>query len=456
MKVGRSIKKLVRLKKVSDNYENYSYHERYLDAFASIFAICDPVSAVLFYNKKFYISYNKSLSPQKQSIAQDILNCLNDVLSNKKLHNELLTLYLHHNTDYINNLKKYIKKLDDNLGQLFLSQDSDLPIELLAKIIFENNTEITNFSDNIRRFHREWVSPYIDYGDIESIKTWLLDIFANKTNRIDTAKQDLKQLLQNHNASADCYMKLIKHLIEVKDICNHDEFVKLTSTLIRPLQDVEKLIHYLKMHPSNLEEIEVEFLENPKLGQVIDIEKLDKYLANEELRLTIEISPNTTIDDILDSLQKNNDNFQQPKIKQLIKDLYLHAEMNLAKHFPHLENIYIGVSRLCCGGCDDVLENIYHYKHRGTHGTLDAAWTMVLMQFADIAIELENKAKYFRQDGVTTQLSLQDRELSDDEAWSVEKDLFVDVNFDFKNYKQIFGIYDECNALGNYEYKEAE
>jgi len=64
-----------------------------------------------------------------------------------------------------------------------------------------------------------------------------------------------------------------------------------------------------------------------------------------------------------------------------------------------------------------MLENFYLYKHRGTHGTLDPKWGIILKQFTNIAEKLESKAKYLNQNSLGDQLAAQHRELSDDEAW---------------------------------------
>jgi len=105
------------------------------------------------------------------------------------------------------------------------------------------------------------------------------------------------------------------------------------SILIRPLQDIEKACHYLK----TLDDVQFEIIENPRK---------------------------------------------------------VHAEVNIAKEFPCIGKVYIGVSKLCCGACDETLD-LYGYLHRGTHGVcFPEDWVAPAKQFDDtIEILLLSKQK---------------------------------------------------------------
>ena len=103
-------------------------------------------------------------------------------------------------------------------------------------------------------------------------------------------------------------MKSEKKYINLISLINSTPDNDLKAMMIRPLQDIEKLCWHFKNHgPSN---IEFEILENPRK---------------------------------------------------------LHPEVNIAIEYPRMGDIYIGISQLCCGACDIIL-NEFSYRHRGCHG----------------------------------------------------------------------------------------
>lgn len=362
------MKNSLRIKKVSDNYEDYTYHERYLDALASMFAVQKPSTAVLFYEQKFYLSYNAGAPPKTQKIVNDIATTLNQCIRNEVNIDGLVSLYLQHNADFNDNIKKYTKQLTSNLDKLFTTGYSDNDLKSLENLITSNTPAELNLSD-IESIHNE----------------------VRKRNETITQKRtELTTAINNLKASTshvDLYKTLLQLIADIKDICNPGEFLQLAATLIRPLQDVEKLVHYFRQ---NKQEISFDILDNPKISKIT-----------------------------------------------------LHAEMNIAQHFPHLEGVYIGVSRLCCGGCDYMLENFYHYKHRGTHGTLDPKWGILLKQFVNITRQLEDKAKFLDQNSLNDQLAAQHRKLSDDEDWNAEINIFKSIDFEFMHFKKEFGMYEQ-------------
>jgi len=167
-----------------------------------------------------------------------------------------------------------------------------------------------------------------------------------------------------------------------------DNYVKLSAFLLRPLQDVEKLSRYLKHNKISVD------LENP--------------------------------------MYNSNDEYEYMHAKRILDNpTSSRAEVNLAKEFSRTPELYIDVSKLCCGTCDHVL-NLFRHKHRGTHGTCDG-WKAPLIQFSTTFNDLKAKSNN-NKDNLNDQLSQQHRQLSDNDLPS----LFQTNNscFEFQRYKE--------------------
>jgi len=89
------------IKDVCDHWKNYTYHHRYLDALASIFAVQNPCAAITYFpiTQKFYLSYNAEATKdthKKIGIIQQTLNAF-DRMDQVE---QLLFLYIAYNTDF--------------------------------------------------------------------------------------------------------------------------------------------------------------------------------------------------------------------------------------------------------------------------------------------------------------------------------------------------------------------
>ena len=93
------------VKSVRDHWQDHSYHHRYLDAMASIFAVQNPCASIAYFTKtqKFYLSYNANPAPITLSKIAIIQGCLN-APNNINQQEFLLFLYLAYNTDFSDTL----------------------------------------------------------------------------------------------------------------------------------------------------------------------------------------------------------------------------------------------------------------------------------------------------------------------------------------------------------------
>jgi len=126
--------------------------------------------------------------------------------------------------------------------------------------------------------------------------------YVDKVESLTNLKQQLDRLKNAEKTSGEQSIGAANCAKE------YNTCVEFNSMLVRPMQDITKILHYFK-----------------------DISKFE-----------------------CDTIDENNEN--------------IHAELNLAFNFPLLDKhtYYIGVSKLCCVPCDHML-NKFGYLHRGTH-----------------------------------------------------------------------------------------
>ena len=94
-----------------DNWKNFGYSYRYLDALASLLHVQTDVTAVLEENNIIYLSYNGNLATQSKkcvSLVQGLLNNLSDYSSD-----HILGIYLTLNVDFISLVKKSRNHVDE-------------------------------------------------------------------------------------------------------------------------------------------------------------------------------------------------------------------------------------------------------------------------------------------------------------------------------------------------------
>ena len=189
---------------LEDNYNQFSYSYRYLDAMASLIHIQTDVDAVVEHDNKIYVSYNSTVKKleynhqgKKYSLsAEKYKNFMLDLLQNLEQYPKdyLLGIYLSFNVDFLSLVKKSKNHVDDNC------------VELIKNFLSEH--------DNFYFVNREESIPKI----------------------------------------VDCYKSILEYLSIFDD--------KHLSTFIRPIQDSYKLYEYLTDSDRNKDITDLVILEN--------------------------------------------------------------------------------------------------------------------------------------------------------------------------------------------------
>jgi len=125
-----------------DNWNNFDYSFRYLDALASLLHVQTDVDATIEYENKIYLSYNSTLTTQNQKCVNFIQNILTNLNSYSNDH--ILGLYLIFNMDFIELAKKTRNHVDESgvdLLENFVTLHSKTKIPLISNIKKINNPE---------------------------------------------------------------------------------------------------------------------------------------------------------------------------------------------------------------------------------------------------------------------------------------------------------------------------
>lgn len=178
----------------SDNYSDFGYDSRYLDALASIFHIQSPVTATLEYKNKVYLSYSNdhSIVP----FVKPTVNFIKQVIKNTySTPDHFLAIYLIYNVDFSSLIK-------------------------LAQRHFKNKKEKKECVESLDQLEKN----------------------------INTATNDLDKALKKGNeynvfdACNEEIVRLYKHIL----IYHQDDIAEYLERFIRPMQDSYKLHSYLE------------------------------------------------------------------------------------------------------------------------------------------------------------------------------------------------------------------
>lgn len=289
--------------KKKDNWEGIKYENtRYLDALASIFHIATPCSAVVLYNGSYKISYNNDILSQSDQY-QVIFNTKIDTAKsfiNDSDAKSLLSFYLVENPDFLQFIKDELRSIKNNFKN----------IENI-----ENNINLINaFKCKISEFNTS-----LEREVLNEAKLYAKTINNKKNPDLEKATQSKNKILQQNKEFfndvniIDDYYEVIKIMQSLHYLTDQEKKLDIFSKLLRPLQDVYKIVSSQIVIPV------VEILEN-------------KY--------------------------------------------ELHAECNIAKKLDSLldEEIYIGISKLCCANCFQYLNTLKNIIFRGTHGVITEEW----------------------------------------------------------------------------------
>ena len=139
----------------SDNWKDFTYDQRFLDAFAAAFHVQGDCSAVLKYDSKFYLSYNSNMTNQNSKRVDLISKAFSED------DNEcLLGLYLVFNVDF----KALVKKSRNHVGDFkeklenFLSEAQKTG-DLIDKNINKINSKEIILNDLVSKV-------VLSYGDM--------------------------------------------------------------------------------------------------------------------------------------------------------------------------------------------------------------------------------------------------------------------------------------------------
>lgn len=407
-----------------DNWHDFTYDQRYLDALAAIFHVQGKCAAIVPYNDKFYLSYNEtSYTIDKKGIKKEgsafkIKKLIEENLNLQDIES-LLFLYLSYNKNFTLTIS------EENLEQLYnVPEGLQNQLKHIYDMIIENTQKLiddTTVQPLINNLLQQKVKIEEDIFKAKSEFNTLKEEILEQSNVLKHAIQGIQSknsgkerqvfdpnklkyldiedtsLTEGKKYPAYKYREIISSYFQLKELIpklknfsetESDGFLNLVKNFIRPLQDIEKLVHYVSEHYIT---VAVEIIDNPNSA---------------------------------------------------------HAETNLAAAFPKLgEDTYIGIAKLCCGACDSVLDAVFHYQHRGTHGLVDK-WNAPLIQFQSVLDELKQKSKKFDQKILRDNYTTQDRDLSDDESFYPEDFIFNNTQFAFQQYKnecKLYGVDSESN-----------
>lgn len=431
------------IKKAYDHWENYSYHQRYLDAMASIFAVEGPAAAITYLPKvqKFYLSYNTTPTKNTLRKKEIIENYLNKPSDPHQIKN-LLFLYIAYNLDFKKSLPKncklfneitnciYAIPLGSSYNSLVMENEENISFKMknleikknqLEEVQVKINQVLNKLNDIIKELNKdrrtvidmEYLEMKIkkrerieeinkvrrasdtyskmkgeEIEEINKFRCVLVDMeyLEIKGKETEIISNNEHKLISFYYNTLGTYNKLLELLSDrcIENADKSEEFYKLAKILIRPLQDVEKLSYYLKYRMSQ------EGLSNIK----------------------VEIVPNVEL--------------ETDKVK--------HAEANLGKEFIGQDDLYIGVSKLCCGLCDNLLSSKYRFDYRGTHGTCSSDWGAPIHSCIGFRDKVYARSAGINQAGRGQQLSEQHRILSSDDLKSLTLDLESDHSFSFEKH----------------------
>jgi hypothetical protein len=176
-----------------DNWKNFDYGFRYLDALASLLHVQTDVDATIEYEDNVYLSYNSTLTNQNKKYV----NFIQNVLTNLKdyVPDHILGIYLTFNMDFIELVKKTRNHIDGDGRKL---------IETFVKSyketngVLEKNLKHAQKVENLDKFTHDIVLKY---------KSILLYLSENKFNyHLNTFLRPLQDSYKLYDFLVKSYM----------------------------------------------------------------------------------------------------------------------------------------------------------------------------------------------------------------------------------------------------------
>jgi len=205
-----------------DNWKDFNYHDRYLDAFASLFHVQSPVAVATKLESVIYLSYNSQVNkPNKASVL-----LIEKLVKNAGSYEDFLLVYLLFNVDFIDLVRKTKKHINEHEP---------------ARKLLEYFVNIYKCKEKIDK----------EIKKIENIET-LKQCIDNKIKKIkeieniEVLKQYTYNLVESYYAIIDTFS-------------SNTNLKQYLDTFLRPLQDTNKLYKYLN---DNLAKVEINLLDN--------------------------------------------------------------------------------------------------------------------------------------------------------------------------------------------------
>ena len=349
-----------------DNWRDFGYSTRILDAFASLFHLKAPVTAVYKFQGKLFLSYN---TQAEERIKSQVKLC--NIFLKEGSVNDLLNFYLLMNTDFIDLIvnqckcewqKLYNKECKTGLNFKQFKEQYIKENKLLPESLFKLENFIASYKKVSSLSEKPFVELIIQKNNQIKEANKISNIQAKedflKKSELSFIKEEEKLLISVAKDYKNFY--IINDYIDLVLNLGIDK-TEFKELLIHPLQDCHKIFYLMK----------------------------NGY----------------TVDDVVILDNKAG----------------VHADINVVDNFPLIEKFdYLGVSRLACGYCHEYLDK-KGVPHRGSHGIIDPNWKMNLSspQEEPFKIIVQSKSKKLEKEHEP----IQHRRLSYD---FFEKDIQLD------------------------------
>lgn len=177
-----------------DNWSQFSYKFRYLDALASLLHVQTDVDATIEYQDQVYLSYNKDLTNQNKKYVSFIQDTILSNLNNYS-KDHVLGIYLTFNMDFIKLVKKTRNHVDEEC------------LDLLVKFIESYNKTNGFIEKNFKKIKSpEELSSSIDniVDNYKNILGYLLE--KNQDYHLNTFLRPLQDSYKLHEFLTQEYM----------------------------------------------------------------------------------------------------------------------------------------------------------------------------------------------------------------------------------------------------------
>ncbi len=405
----------------NDQYSTIPYENRVLDTLASILLVDNgnagnTVAAVCYYKDTLYLSYNKTPADKYRSLVQEIWLKIKQYEIREVLKYHLICNQL----DFQNVIRNYLNIDDCEISsdiKFKINEYINVTSKILDYYLIEHNDTKKKKGEpskvDAQNTKLDSINKCINLFTKKAIveKITQLELMSKKTQKEDRKKYYDKEIQQLEKIKKESELEVTISTKEDMDVYVVEQYFDLLNLLTTPNIEINQDLAKLLLKP---------------LQYVMKFFNFYNTLSNDLKILPNEALPGKT----------------------------LHAEMNIKKNFPSLENNYIGISRLSCACCDEVFKMIPLSGYRGTHGLYFSDWTSSMIQFEDVSEKNKKISQNLRHTYTDHELNQvrnfgQQKELSDDEEEekSINLEKIMGENFTtFYELKNLLGLYNNMEA----------